>query len=66
MCLMYVPVASFDSAGVPPHGMGLTVEGRGHTLHHVGNSFTSRRTLVYRTLHSARGGVQDHGDVCLC
>ena len=28
--------------GTPPHGMGLTMEGRGHTLGHVGNSFMSR------------------------
>ena len=28
-----IPVASFDGAGVPlPHGMGLTMEGRGPTL----------------------------------
>ena len=35
-----VPVAaSFVGAGVP-HGMGLTMEGRGHTLRHVGNSIS--------------------------
>ena len=27
--------------GCPPDGMGLTMEGRGHTLRHVGNSFMS-------------------------
>ena len=40
---IYVPVSSFDSAGVhPSHGMGLTMEGKGHTLRHVGDSFMSR------------------------
>ena len=39
----YVPVASFDSAEVPPRMvMGRTMEGRGHSLHDVGNSFMSR------------------------
>ena len=28
----YVPVASFGGAGYPPHDMGLTMEGSGHTL----------------------------------
>ena len=28
---LYEPVATFGGAGVPPHCMGLTIEGRGHT-----------------------------------
>ena len=38
---MYDPVSSFAGAGVPPHGMGLTMKGRGHSLRHVGNSVIS-------------------------
>ena len=54
LSIRYVPVSSFDSAGLPPpHGMGLTMECRGHILrlHH---QHTSRSTLHGRSGNHAR------------
>ena len=51
------PVSSFNSAGVPPHGMGLTMEGRGHTLR---NSFMQETS--YNT-HTGEGKIMM---TCVC
>ena len=51
--IQYVPVASFAGAGVPPHGMGLIMEGRGHTLRHVGNSVIS----IHHEAHFMKGAA---------
>ena len=54
--VIYVPVPSFASAGVPPPWYGLTMECRAHLLCYVGNSFMSR--LCFTTQCAERSITQ--------